>query len=146
MRYLLALSLSFFMALTAHADVVRKQSYGPLDVHYNIFNSTFLQPETANAVGLNRSKNQAVINVSMVKDAKGQKGAVTGNFKNLLGQTETLTFKEIDEGDAVYYLAQFAITGQEILRFELQVTDADVKTHLLKFNQEVFPDLWKKSF
>lgn len=146
MRYLLALSLSFFMALTAHADVVRKQSYGPLDVHYNIFNSTFLQPETANAVGLNRSKNQAVINVSMVKDAKGQKGAVTGNFKNLLGQTETLTFKEIDEGDAVYYLAQFAITGQEILRFELQVTDADGKTHLLKFNQEVFPDLWKKSF
>lgn len=141
MRYLLALSLSFFMALTAHADVVRKQSYGPLDVHYNIFNSTFLQPETASAVGLNRSKNQAVINVSMVKDAKGQKGAVTGNFKNLLGQTEILTFKEIDEGDAVYYLAQFAITGQEILRFELQVTDVDGKTHLLKFNQEVFPDL-----
>ncbi len=141
MRYLLALSLSFFMALTAHADVVRKQSYGSLDVHYNIFNSTFLQPETASAVGLNRSKNQAVINVSMVKDAKGQKGAVTGNFKNLLGQTEILTFKEVDEGDAVYYLAQFAITGQEILRFELQVTDADGKTHLLKFNQEVFPDL-----
>ena len=141
MRYLLALSLSFFMALTAHADVVRKQSYGSLDVHYNIFNSTFLQPETASAVRLNRSKNQAVINVSMVKDAKGQKGAVTGNFKNLLGQTEILTFKEIDEGDAVYYLAQFAITGQEILRFELQVTDADGKTHLLKFNQEVFPDL-----
>ena len=141
MRYLLALSLSFFMALTAHADVVRKQSYGPLDVHYNIFNSTFLQPETASAVGLNRSKNQAVINVSMIKDAKGQKGAVTGNFKNLLGQTEILTFKEVDEGDAVYYLAQFAITGQETLRFELQVTDADGKTHLLKFNQEVFPDL-----
>ena len=141
MRYLLALSLSFFMALTAHADVVRKQSYGSLDVHYNIFNSTFLQPETASAVGLNRSKNQAVINVSMIKDAKGQKGAVTGNFKNLLGQTEILTFKEVDEGDAVYYLAQFAITGQETLRFELQVTDADGKTHLLKFNQEVFPDL-----
>ncbi len=140
MRYLLALSLSFFMALTAHADVVRKHSYGSLDVHYNIFNSTFLQPETASAVGLNRSKNQAVINVSMVKDAKGQKGAVTGNFKNLLGQTETLTFKEVNEGDAIYYLAQFTITGQEILRFELQVTDADGKTHVLKFNQEVFPD------
>ncbi|HHX34671.1 MAG TPA: DUF4426 domain-containing protein [Gammaproteobacteria bacterium] len=141
MRYLLALSLSFFMALTAHADVKRKQSYGALDVHYNIFNSTFLQPETARAVGLNRSKNQAVLNVSMVKDAKGQKGAVTGSFKNLLGQTEKLTFKEIDEGDAVYYLAQFAITGQEILRFELQITDSDGKTHSLKFNQEVFPDL-----
>ena len=141
MRYLLALSLSFLMALSAHADVVRKQSYGPLDVHYNIFNSTFLQPETAKAVGLNRSKNQAVLNVSMVKDGKGQKGAVSGNFKNLLRQIETLTFKEIDEGDAVYYLAQFAITGQEILRFELQVTDSEGKTHLLKFTQEVFPDL-----
>ena len=141
MRYLLALSLSFFMALTAHADVKRKQSYGALDVHYNIFSSTFLQPETAKAVGLNRSKNQAVLNVSMVKDAKGQKGAVTGHFKNLLSQIETLTFTEVDEGDAVYYLAQFAITGQEILRFELQVTDSEGKTHLLKFTQEVFPDL-----
>ncbi|HZJ93720.1 MAG TPA: DUF4426 domain-containing protein [Thiopseudomonas sp.] len=141
MRYLLALSLSFLMAFAAHADVIRKQSYGPLDVHYNIFNSTFLQPETATAVGLNRSKNQAVLNVSMVKDAKGQKGTVAGSFKNLLGQTQALTFKEVDEGDAVYYLAQFAITGQEILRFDLQVTDADGKTHVLKFNQEVFPDL-----
>ncbi|MBP7188910.1 MAG: DUF4426 domain-containing protein, partial [Thiopseudomonas sp.] len=105
MRYLLALSLSFFMAFTVHAEVVRKQSFGALDVHYNIFSSTFLQPETAKAVGLNRSKNQAVLNVSMVKDAKGQKGAVTGHFKNLLSQIETLTFTEVDEGDAVYYLA-----------------------------------------
>lgn len=141
MRYLLALSLSFFIALTAHADVKRKQSYGTLDVHYNIFNSTFLQPETAQAVGLNRSKNQAVLNVSMVKNSTGQKGAVSGSFDNLLGQTETLSFKEVDEGEAVYYLAQFAITGQEILRFDLQVTDADGQTHSLKFNQEVFPDL-----
>ena len=50
MRYLLALSLSFFMAFTVHAEVVRKQSFGALDVHYNIFSSTFLQPETAKAV------------------------------------------------------------------------------------------------
>ena len=141
MRYLLAMCMSFFMAFTVHADVVRKQSYGPLDVHYNIFNSTFLQPDTAKAVGLNRSKNQAVLNVSMVKAGKGQKGAVSGNFKNLLSQIETLTFKEVDEGDAVYYLAQFAITGQEILRFELQVTDSEGKIHLLKFTQEVCPDL-----
>lgn len=139
MRSLLILCLSFFMALTAHAE--RKQSYGALDVHYNIFNSTFLQPNTAKAVGLNRSKNQAVLNVSMVKAGKGQKGAVSGQVKNLMSQTEALNFKEIDEGDAVYYLAQFAITGQEILRFELQVTDSEGKTHLLNFTQEVFPDL-----
>ncbi|WP_205342998.1 DUF4426 domain-containing protein [Denitrificimonas caeni] len=139
MRYLLIVCISFFMAFAAQAE--RKQSYGALDVHYNIFNSTFLQPDTASAVGLNRSKNQAVLNVSMVKNAKGQKGAVTGSFQNLLGQSETLTFKEIDEGDAVYYLAQFAITGQEILRFDLRVTDAEGQVHSLKFNQEVFPDL-----
>ena len=77
----------------------------------------------------------------MVKGAQGQKGAVTGSFKNLLGQNQTLNFKEIDEGTAVYYLAQFAITGQEMLRFDLQLTDAEGKMHVLKFNQEVFPDL-----
>lgn len=139
MRYLLTLCLSLFLAFSAQAE--RKQSYGDLDVHYSIFNSTFLQPETATATGLKRSKNQAVLNVSMVKDGQGQKGAVNGSFKNLLGQSQTLTFTEIDEGNAVYYLAQFAITSQELLRFELQVTDSDGKTHPLKFNQEVFPDL-----
>ncbi|NLY13431.1 MAG: DUF4426 domain-containing protein [Gammaproteobacteria bacterium] len=139
MRYFLALCLSAFMACAAQAEY--KRSYGDLDVHYSIFNSTFLQPETATAVGLNRSKNQAVLNVSMVKAGKGQKGTVTGSFQNLLGQTTTLTFKEIDEGDAVYYLTQFAITGQEVLRFELKITDSEGKNHLLKFNQEVFPDL-----
>lgn len=139
MRYLLTLCLSFMLAFAVQAE--RKQSYGDLDVHYSIFNSTFLLPETAAAVGLNRSKNQAVLNVSMVKGGQGQKGAVTGSFQNLLGQTQTLSFSEVDEGAAVYYLAQFAITGQEMLRFELQVTDSEGKTHLLKFNQEVFPDL-----
>lgn len=141
MRYLLAICLSFFMALTVHAEVKRQQSYGALDVHYNIFNSTFLEPDIARAVGLNRSKDQAVINISMVKNGKGQKGSVTGGYKNLLGQSTTLTFKEIDEGDAVYYLSQFPITSQELLRFELQVTDSEGKSHSLKFNQEVFPDL-----
>ena len=76
MRYLLALSLSFFMAFAAHAE--RKQSYGALDVHYNIFNSTFLQPDTARAVGLNRSKDQAVLNEEFTaqheeQDDAGQK-------------------------------------------------------------------------
>lgn len=141
MRYLLAVCLSFFMVLTVHAEVKRKQSFGALDVHYNIFNSTFLQPDIARAVDLNRSKNQAVINISMIKAGKTHKGAVTGGYKNLLGQSTTLTFKEIDEGDAVYYLSQFPITSQEILRFELQVTDSEGKSHSLKFNQEVFPDL-----
>ncbi len=141
MRYLLAVCLSFFMVLTVHAEVKRKQSFDALDVHYNIFNSTFLEPDTARAVGLSRSKNQAVINISMVKDGKGQKGSVTGGYKNLLGQSTTLTFKEIDEGNAVYYLSQFPITSQELLRFELQVTDSEGKSHSLKFNQEVFPDL-----
>ena len=54
MRYLLALSLSFFMVFTVHAEVKRQQSYGELDVHYNIFSSTFLQPDTAKAVQRDR--------------------------------------------------------------------------------------------
>ena len=139
MRYLLTLCLSVFMAFTVQAE--NMQSYADLDVHYSVFNSTFLLPEVAKATGLNRSKNQAVINISMIKAGKTHKGAVTGGYKNLLGQSTTLTFKEIDEGDAVYYLSQFPITSQEILRFELQVTDSEGKSHSLKFNQEVFPDL-----
>lgn len=139
MRYLLTLCLSFLLAFAVQAE--RKQSYGELDVHYSIFNSTFLQPDTAKAIGINRSKNQAVLNISMLKNGQGQKGAVSGSYQNLLGQTQTLNFTEVDEVNAIYYLAQFPITSQELLRFELQVTDSEGKTYQLKFNQEVFPDL-----
>lgn len=138
MQRLALLVLSFCLALPAMAE--QKQSYGELDVHYSAFNSSFLQPEVAAAVGLVRSKQQGVVNVALLQAGKASTGQVSGEVKNLLGQISPLSFKQVKEGTAIYYLAQFPFEQQEMLRFTLNVKGADGVPHSFDFSQEFFPD------
>jgi hypothetical protein len=132
------LLMSLCLSLPALAE--QKQSYGDLDVHYSAFNSGFLQPEIAAATGLVRSKTQGVVNVAVLKAGTASNAKVSGTVKNLLGQSTALSFKEVKEGKAIYYLAQFPFEQRETLRFTLNVTAADGVPHSFDFNQEFFPD------
>lgn len=132
------LLMSLCLSLPALAE--QKQSYGDLDVHYSAFNSGFLQPEVAAATGLVRSKSQGVVNVAVLKAGTASSAKVSGTVKNLLGQSSALSFKEVKEGKAIYYLAQFPFEQRETLRFTLNVTAADGVPHSFDFNQEFFPD------
>jgi len=132
------LLMSLCLSLPALAE--QKQSYGDLDVHYSAFNSGFLQPEIAAATGLVRSKTQGVVNVAVLKAGTASSAQVNGTVKNLLGQSTALSFKEVKEGKAIYYLAQFPFEQRETLRFTLNVTAADGVPHSFDFNQEFFPD------
>lgn len=132
------LLMSLCLSLPALAE--QKQSYGDLDVHYSAFNSGFLQPEVAAATGLVRSKSQGVVNVAVLKAGTASSAQVSGTVKNLLGQSTALSFKEVKEGKAIYYLAQFPFEQRETLRFTLNVTAADGVPHSFDFNQEFFPD------
>ena len=132
------LLMSLCLSLPALAE--QKQSYGDLDVHYSAINSGFLQPEIAAATGLVRSKTQGVVNVAVLKAGTASSAKVSGTVKNLLGQSTALSFKEVKEGKAIYYLAQFPFEQRETLRFTLNVTAADGVPHSFDFNQEFFPD------
>jgi hypothetical protein len=125
------------MALPAAAE--RKQSFGDLDVHYSVFNSSFLQPDIAAAAGLARSKTQGVVNVAVLKAGKASTAQVSGQVKNLLGQDTPLTFRQISESGAIYYLAQFPFKTREVMSFTLDVRQGD-ESHRITFNQEMFPD------
>ncbi|MGY2498906.1 DUF4426 domain-containing protein, partial [Klebsiella pneumoniae] len=50
MRRIIPFLIALCLALPAAAE--RKQSFGDLDVHYSVFNSSFLQPDIASAAGL----------------------------------------------------------------------------------------------
>lgn len=139
MRKLVTLACALLLSLSAAAE--QKITSGALDIHYIVFNSSFLQPAIAKASGLERGKDIAVLNVSPLRDGKGEKSTVSGSATNLLGQIRPLSFREIDEGEAVYYIAQFPIDGREILKIAVDLVDSEGKQHELKFNQEVFPDL-----
>ncbi len=138
MRRIALLFIALCLSLPALAE--RKQSFGDLDVHYIAFNSDFLQPDIAAATGLTRSKKQGVVNVSVLDGGTPTTAQVEGQVKNLLGQIRELNFKEVNEGEAVYYLAQFPLEGREMLRFTISVKASDGITHSFDFNQELFAD------
>ena len=100
--------LTACLSVTAMAaDVIkgdRQEKFGDVTVHYNTFNSTFLTPDIAKAAGLTRSKNQGVINVSVLKDGKPLTAEVSGSVKDLTSQTVPLKFKQITEQGAILSL------------------------------------------
>ncbi len=138
MRRIALLFIALCLSLPALAE--RKQTFGDLDVHYITFNSSFLQPDIAAANGLVRSKTQGVVNISVLKAGKASSASVSGEVKDLVGRSQPLTFKQVNEGEAIYYLAQFNFTQREMLRFTINVRAADGVAHSFDFNQEVFPD------
>ena len=137
MRRLAILLLTLGLAFPAFAE--RLQRFGDLEVHYNVFNSSFLQPDVAKASNLVRSKTQGVVNVVVMRAGKSVPAAVSGTVKNLLGQSTPLNFQNVTEGDALYHMAQFKMTEREVLTFDLKIQEGGA-SHDLNFNQEVFPD------
>ncbi|WP_248795120.1 DUF4426 domain-containing protein [Pseudomonas sp. MWU13-2105] len=116
----------------------RQEVFGDITVHYNTFNSTYIQPDAAQRAELVRSKNQGVINISVAKAGKPLVAQVSGNVKDLTGQNFKLVFKQITEQGAVYYLAQYPVPQQENRTFDISVTTGG-DTHTFSFNQELFP-------
>lgn len=142
MRRLALFLISLCLALPAlAADAAkpeRKEVFGDVTVHYSAFTSSMLQPDIAAATGLTRSKNQGVLNVAVLKASKPATAVVSGTVQDLTGRSNPLSFKQITDQGAVYYIAQFKIEQAETLTFDLNVETGGV-SHKLSFNQEVFP-------
>ncbi|CAD5106022.1 DUF4426 domain-containing protein [Zestomonas carbonaria] len=138
MRRFVLFLCALCLALPALAE--RKISFGELDVHYSAFNSSFLQPEIATATGLTRSKTQGVLNIAVLKGGKASTAKVSGQVTDLLGKIRTLSFKEVNDSGAIYYLAQFPMDQQEVLRFAIQVQAGEGAVNSFDFSQEFFPD------
>ncbi|KAF0867405.1 DUF4426 domain-containing protein [Pseudomonas sp. LD120] len=135
---LLVTCLSFSALAADPIKGERREVFGDITVHYNTFNSTYLQPDIAKAAELIRSKNQGVINVSLIKDGKPLVAQVTGTIKDLTSKSLTLKFRQINEQGAIYYIAQFPVEQQENRTFTINVQTGG-NTHSFSFNQELFP-------
>ena len=139
------IALLFYWAFSTYAtEMVREQGF---EVQVQPFPSTFLTRDVASTYGFERSRRQALINVVVLKiqpdgQARGAVAAsVTGFSKNLLGQTQTLTFREIDEGDdAIYYLAPLRVNSEEEIQIVLEVTPVNTRAIDLNFKHRVYVD------
>ena len=136
--FLISLCLALPVLAADAAKPERKEVFGDVTVHYSAFTSSMLQPDIAAATGLTRSKNQGVLNIAVLKAEKPSTAVVSGTVKDLTGRSNPLSFKQITDQGAVYYIAQFKIDQAETLTFDLNVETGGV-SHKLSFNQEVFP-------
>lgn len=141
MKFLLAITISFFAITYASAENMKK--LGSMDVHYMAIGSTFFTPEIAKVYGITRSRYNGLINISVLDTTKAGNPAktvsISGKAKNNLGQFKTLEFTEVKEGDAIYYLAQIKYSNEETVHFTLDINDGK-EQHTLTFSQKFYVD------
>lgn len=140
MKLWLSLLLISLVALPSWAG--QSKTIKEVEVHYSAFNSTFLTPKVARSYKLKRNGYSAILNISVLDNYQAGKPAITatlsGHAKNLIGQTRTLSFREIKEGDAIYYLAEFPISDEENLTFDIDVNAGNKGAGKLKFTQKFY--------
>ena len=141
LKIFLTIILAVFITSISHAENMKK--LGSMNVHYMAIGSTFFTPEIAKAYGITRSRYNGLVNISVLDNTKAGSPAKTvsinGQAKNNLGQFKDLEFKEVKEGDAIYYLAQVSYNNEETLHFTLEINDGK-EQQTLKFSQKFYVD------
>lgn len=119
----------------------QKKQLGDWDIHYIAFNSTFLTPDIARSYNLNRSSTQAIINISVLDKNTQQAQAVNigGIARNLLGQQRQLTFREIKDGEAIYYIAVLPFRNEDMFRFSMDIVQGNNRQQL-NFEQTFYTE------
>jgi hypothetical protein len=93
-------------------------------VHFSAQSTDHLSPEVARAYGIVRSKNRAMLTVSVLKEGTTSSVAADVSVRtvNLAGQLKNVTMRRIDEQDAIYYIGETGITNRETLIFDISIT------------------------
>lgn len=146
---------SICLSLTAQAQS-GSETFGDYQVYYSVFNSTFVRADIASTYQLNRARDRALVNVSVIRtggdgsnsgeasnngeaSSLGLPAEVSGTASNLLQQTQNLEFREIDEGDATYYIATVRHTDEEMYNFRLQIQPQGAERPFeLSFSQKLY--------
>lgn len=134
------LSINVYAQNTDHQTIIKNW-----EIHHIAFPSTFIQANVAKAVGVERRNNNGLINISILNTDKKPKQplklTLTGYAKNLVGQRKELSFKEVDEGNAIYYLAEVRHANEETFRFYVTLTDPKTgRVEEVKFMQKMWVD------
>ena len=135
MRRALIAALAFVAGVVS---AEQKQAFGGYEIHYSVFNPSFLRAEVAERYDFDRGRDKALVNVSVLDGERSVTVPLRGTVKNLLGQAQALAFREVREGEAVYYLATLTYQHQETLRFEITADLPDYGEAVLRFQQTLY--------
>jgi hypothetical protein len=144
MRLLTAIciTLVWLAFLPGPAWAQQSQTFGPFELHYSVVNTTFLDPKVAATYGIIRGKKRAILNLAVRENLASGSAArameLRGRTWDLI-QNQTLEFREIREGEAIYYIAEFAFINEEWRFFEINFRPAGAEqTYTLKFKHQLY--------
>ncbi|HID81623.1 MAG TPA: DUF4426 domain-containing protein [Chromatiales bacterium] len=131
------------LALTSSAAIAGEKSFGEYAIHYSAFNADFLNPSVAKAYGIQRSKNRAVLNVTVLKKAdkalpKPVKADVSGTAITVYQKARPLKLREVKDQDTYYYIAEFPVTNEETLNFKVSARANGKDIGTVSFQQQFF--------
>jgi len=132
------------------ADVPEAQPAGATNadigdhvVHFSAQSTDQLPPEVARAYNIVRSKNRAMLNVSVLSETNNRPVAASVAVKtvNLTGQLKNITMRQINEQDAIYYIGEVPVANRETLIFDISVMPEGVDTASdVRFKRQFFTD------
>ena len=116
---------------------------GDFVVHFSAQSTDQLTTDIAKAYNIVRSKDRAMLTVSIVRKADGRPvpGTVDVKTVNLTGQLKNVVLRRIDEQDAVYYIGETPIANRETLVFDISVTpEGAAAPSDMRFKREFYTD------
>lgn len=139
-RLLLAASFALVAAAPASAQQHETADHTIL---YSLLPTDRLNAEVARRYGIERSELQGLLTIIVRrKDAAAGDPAVTarvaGTVQSLLGEPQTLRFREVHGEGTFDYLATFKLRRPDTLRFMLDVTPESGRAEVVRFQRE-FP-------
>ncbi len=144
-RYSTAFVLGLMLLFsTAQAD--QKVTFNGYELHYIALNSTMLTPEIAGQYGLVRSGQQALLNLSVLEQRRNDvavpvpNAEVTVRVRNLLGQSNRLDMRVIEEQNARYFIGTVPFDDREVLWFDIVVSIPGERDFEFSFSQELWEE------
>ncbi len=121
------------------------ETFGRFEVLYTVVNTTFVEPGIASQYQLVRAKDRAFINIAIIETLEdGKTRGVTAKLKGRswdLFQNTFLTFTEVREGPAVYYIADFEFSDEEVRFFEIDILpEGGSRSERLLFHQKIYEE------
>lgn len=123
---------------------------GAHTVHFSAMTTDTLPPEVARSFNVVRSKNRAMLNVSVIRndDGKPVEADVSVKTVNLTGQLKSVSLRQVSEGNpetdefvAIYYIGDTTVANRETLMFDIDVKPDGVDMpSRVRFQREFYTD------
>lgn len=140
------LAAAFLALASLQAQAAGSKDFGDYQLHWSVLPSTFLSPEVARANDLQRSKGIGIVNISIMQEQddgtlKPVGGQLEGKVNNDIQQVSFLGFRRIQEGDAVYFIAEYQYRSGELMTFNITARPIGHQQDLsVRFAHTLFSD------